>query len=273
MIRSNTWCALFVLLSSLSSAAWSFQVPPGPPISIQISGGPHFVIKSPTVHRLLQLDEKEVAFAMELAEKCDKESKAMIHQELQAMLATNGQRIQVAELQARIEQLKSDRAENFYEDLGQKLTPKQVERLKGIELQLAGIQAFERSETREAIGFTKDQLEDVDLTIAEYKSDVSSLRTGMGLNGPAISTTAAVVSSGTAAPAASSTVVPPSSSVDPKKSEEFNAKQRELQAKKVQAIIALMTEKQRSTFEKMRGEVVDLDGIREEMKATFSKKP
>ncbi len=148
------------------------------------------------------------------------------------------------EVRAKMAEVNAEVSKAAYKELGEVLKAEQVDRLKQIGVQVAGVSAYRLAEVEAALKLTDDQKAKIKDTLDEYRKDQQELRQELGLTG----------------------FGPPR---DKEKAAEFEKKNAALVKEATDAIVGALKEDQKAAWKTLTGEPFDVKKYQEEQRAAF----
>ncbi len=197
-------------------------------------GNPTFLVNSKMVKEEIKISDEQATKLKELP-KAIGEKTAKLFEKVRD-LPQEERREKFAEL------MKESNAIAMKE-LGEVLKPDQLNRLKQINVQISGVNAYRNPEVESALKLTADQKATIKESLDEYRKEVQELREDLGIRG----------------------FQPP-----PKeKAAEFEKKSSALQKEVTDKITKTLTDEQKTTWKSLTGEPFDVKKYQEEQRAAF----
>ena len=149
---------------------------------------------------------------------------------------------------AKMTEIQGEVAAMTDKELGAILTPEQLKRLKQIEIQVAGMRAYQLPQVTEAMKFTDDQKSKMQEIGGETFKEMRELATEYDLQAPWMRPT------------------------DPEKAAEFDKKQAKINKDAAAKIDELLTDDQKAKFKELSGPTIDAAKVRAESAQPKKKK-
>jgi hypothetical protein len=240
MSISRLFSTVFVTGLAINPTQASAQPPapaPGQPMvfSITSGGSPATLMQSPTVLTELQLKEDQATKLADWAPEFTKASRGRLQNRLQKILA-NGVLPGVANIGNTIQLEEIDKA---YTELADILTKEQIQRVKQINRQLGGINAYNDPAVKEELKLSDEQETKIDRTNSEFNESRMAIRTEYNVNRP-------------------------NAKLDEATQKEMDTKLEELSSKTLVKIEEILTANQKKAWKDSLGKTVDITKIKAE---------
>lgn len=205
-----------------------------------MGGGPTGLLRSKTVQDAIKVTEEQKEKLTEWAREFNQRS-AEMRKEMMADLQGTPRE----EMMAKFAEISAKVNNEAYKELATVLKEDQVKRLKQIDVQVAGLQAFAMPHVREALKITEEQKEKMQEITMSMGREMRDLMEEYGLGGRG--------QGGGGFP-----------KIDPAKMQEMQKKQAVITKEAMDKVMAMMTDEQKTTYKELTGEPVDLEKIRSE---------